>query len=118
MIILKTRNPYYNSMKRGLCKLTGRAGDSGPKDYWNMVIREVMIQLVDENDSPMIGEKFYATVSKIRKYQSVEDACKELGPENLLPEVKTVEDAVKIYNSFPGYQQRIKNNGFIVIELN
>jgi len=121
--ILKTRNPYYGAMKKGEGKYTGRAGDSaGIKDYWNMDIREkVLIQLVDEHDNPIENENFEAEIRRMMKYSSgdqcIEDACKDIGFENLLPGVKSVEDAIKIYNSFPNYGQRIKNHGFIVIEI-
>jgi len=123
MKVLKTRNPYYESMKTGKRKFTGRAGDSaGIKNYWDMNTNEkILIQLVDDNDNAIKDENFEAETRRIIKYSSgsqcIEDACKDLGIENLLPGVSSIEEAVKIYNNFPGYEERIKKHGFVVIEI-
>jgi len=122
MKVLKTRNPDYDAMKKGERKYTGRAGASaGTKDYWNTNIYEkIQIQLVDDNDSPINGENFEAEIIKMTKYnppQSIEDACKDLGAENLLLGAHSVEDAVKKYYSFKGYEERIKKYGLVVIKI-
>lgn len=121
MKILKTRSPYYEAMKSGEKKLTGRAGDSSVKNYFEMDIKEkIRIQHVDDSDNLIEGEYFEAEVKKMTKYNTpnaLENALEHEKVENLLPGVTSIEEAVKIYNSFPDYKKRIENHGFVVIEL-
>ena len=116
MKILKTSEPYYSQIESGKKIYDGRANDSAEK-YWNMGLNESLIfQLVDEKGQAL-NKSLSAEIKSLRKYHSVEDACDSIDFKKLIPDANSVDDVVKAYSSFPGYPDRIKKYGFIVIEL-
>ena len=124
MKILKTRNPYYAETKKKInadeTAYIGRAGGDANKDYFLMHSGEkVLLQLVNEQDKLIENENFEAILKRPIRYSTLEHACddKEIGFRKLLPGIASAEEAMKVYLGFPGYEKRIKTNGFVVLEI-
>lgn len=63
------------------------------------------------------GEKLKFKAGDIRKYNSVEEMLKHEDINSIFSGINSTEEAVKIYNSFPGYKERIKKYGIVAIDL-
>lgn len=63
------------------------------------------------------GETFEKEVSKVTHFESIDALLKKYKPTDINPTRKTKEDITKMYHSFPGYEEKIKEFGIVAIEF-
>lgn len=64
------------------------------------------------------GDTFQAMITELSYYKNFKDAIVDVGVKKVLPNAKSLNDAVKIYNSFPHsdtqtYKQAAKKQGVL-----
>lgn len=52
-----------------------------------------------------------------KEYKNFEEAIKSVDLEQLLPGVKTVEEAIELYHSFPGYKEKAEKYGVVIFKV-
>lgn len=57
------------------------------------------------------------TIKKIDTYSSFKEMLDAVGFENCIPDAKNVKEALEVYHSIPGYQERAKEHGVLAIHL-
>lgn len=62
-------------------------------------------------------EKIIKRVKKISHYSNLDDLFATYKPDEIDPEVFSHEELKKMYATFPGYEQRIKQYGILAFEL-
>ena len=62
-------------------------------------------------------EKFSKVIKKKEHYQSIDAMLKKIPFKKINPDVKSVADLKKMYFSYPGYDEKIKEFGIFAFEL-
>jgi ASC-1-like (ASCH) protein len=62
-------------------------------------------------------ERSVKTVKRVRVFKSITALFKVYPLKKVMPWVKTVTEAEKVYHSFPGYKEKIKKVGLVAFEL-
>lgn len=57
------------------------------------------------------------TVSKVSIFPTLDALLKKYKPNEINPRLSSKEEIVKMYNSFPGYTEKIKSSGIIAFDL-
>jgi ASC-1-like (ASCH) protein len=114
-------------MARGEKTIEGRAPDAASrptqtemgKNYKLMnQFDQIRIQLVDENYKRVFTmPPLFFTAFSVTGYDSIEDALRKVDFKKLMPDAKSGADVLQKYFSFPGYQERVRKSGFVVVEL-
>ena len=107
----KLQSPYYELVKSGEKKYEMRVYDEKRKamkigDIWKFI----------HNDNKDLPE-FETIITDIKLYKSFEEAIEETGFQQLLPNAKSNEEAIKIYNSFGDYEKEAKIYGVVRFTL-
>lgn len=63
------------------------------------------------------GEMFEKKIAKVTQFPSIDALLKKYKPADINPKLKTRDEIVKMYHSFPGYEEKIKEFGIIAIEF-
>ena len=63
-------------------------------------------------------EKIEREVDGVRHFVSINDMVKEIDFKKIMPFCENIEEMKKIYYSFPGYKEKIKNIGLLAFDLN
>lgn len=61
--------------------------------------------------------KFQMTAKKVMYFKSVDSMIKSINFKKILPRVKNADELKKIYYSFSGYREKIKQSGIVAINL-
>lgn len=75
------------------------------------------IKAGDEMEFSCDGERFEKTVAKVTHFDSIETLLKNYKPETINPKLKTKEEIMEMYHSFPGYKEKIEKEGIVAIEF-
>jgi len=97
----------FTAIKEGKKKMETRA--ASPK-----------YQDIKEGDTIVFScedSTFKKKVVSAKRFDSIEKILEEYGPSDINPKVKNREELEKMYYSFPGYEEKIRKYGFIVIGL-
>lgn len=78
--------------------------------YQNIKVGEVISFFCD-------GKIFEKEASKVTHFSSIDALLKKYKPVDINPTRKTKEDIVKMYHSFPRYEEKIKEFGIVAIEF-
>ncbi|TSC60415.1 MAG: hypothetical protein LiPW15_293 [Parcubacteria group bacterium LiPW_15] len=109
-IILRIRaadNDIFEAMVSGKKKIETRAATARYKD---IKAKDVVILVC--------GKKRIAkTVKKAEHFPSVAAILKKYKPETINPKTHTAKEATDMWYGFPGYKEKIKKFGLIVITL-
>ena len=62
-------------------------------------------------------DSFERIVKNVRKFKSIDQMLEVYNFKDINPLVKTVEELKMMYNSFPGYAEKIEKYGVIAFEL-
>lgn len=100
---------YFDAIKNGKKLYEGRINDEKRKKW----IEGSLIRLVNTETQEIMNAKI---VSR-SEFASFEDAFKDIPVEQMLPGVETVDEAVKIYRSFPTYSEGEKEFGVVVFKF-
>ena len=68
------------------------------------------VKFIDKNNKKRF---FNATITELSYFNNFKDAIEEVGVKKVLPNAKSLVDAVNIYNSFPGYKENSKKYGVL-----
>ena len=60
---------------------------------------------------------FNAIITELSYYNNFKEAIEEVGVKKVLPNAKSLKDAVEIYNSFPGYKENSKKYGVLRVRF-
>ena len=110
---------YYDLVERRKTIET-RAPDleDKEKDYGNVSEGDLLIFHPVNAFYLRIGnESIEFTAGNVRKYNSVEQMLENEDLQKILPQATSLEEVIKIYNSFPGIRERIKKYGIVAIDL-
>lgn len=94
-------------IRDGKKKIETRAGGPKYKD-----IKEGDIVVFDCGD-----EKLTKRVIRVRRFRTKKEMLKAYTVNQIDPMVSAAEELMKMYDSFPGYKERIKKYGLIAFEL-
>jgi len=97
----------FNSIKKGKKKIETRAATV---KYRNIKVGDSVILVCG-------GDRFTKIVVSTRIFSGVPSMLKMYSAKEINPNVKTSEELLKIYFSFPGYREKLKKFGLITIEL-
>lgn len=97
----------FDNIKAGIKKIETRAG--GPK-YENIVVG-------DSVSFECGGDSFERTITKVTKFNDVDDMLKVYKPKEINTAMNTAEDLKALYRSFPGYTERLEKFGIIAFEI-
>lgn len=97
----------WRLIKSGKKAVETRAG--GPK-YIGIKVGDTLI-------FSCLGKKFSKKVLKITHFKSVSAMLKKYKPNQINPTVTTVKELQAMYDSFPGYKDRLKEFGILAFEL-
>jgi ASC-1-like (ASCH) protein len=63
------------------------------------------------------SEKFEKKVKTARYFGSIKEMLSVYGPQEINPSTSTEEELTRVYHSFSGYEEKIKEFGLIALEL-
>jgi ASC-1-like (ASCH) protein len=63
------------------------------------------------------GESFEKKIAKVTYFASIAALLRIYKPEDIHPDLRTKEEIVKMYHSFPGYKEKIEKSGLVAIEF-
>ena len=109
----KLQSPYYEYIRDGVKIYELRVYDDKRKKI--KVGDEWVFKHNDDNELPEIRTK----ITDIKIYISFEKAIEDTGYEKLLPNAKSNEEAIKIYNAFDNgnYEKNAKEHGVVRFTL-
>lgn len=97
-------DPWFSLIRKGVKPVEGRTGTHGYKK----------IKLGDKINFSNGQENFYANVTEIRSYDSLEKYFEDVTLEKALPGITTIEEGLKIYYQWTT-EEKIKQYGFLGI---
>ncbi len=97
----------WNLIKSGKKAVETRAG--GPK-YIDIKAGDILV-------FSCLGKKFNKKVSKVTHFKTVSAMLKKYKPSDINPTVSTAKELQAMYDSFPGYKERLKEFGILAFEL-
>lgn len=56
-------------------------------------------------------------VKRVRRFKTIESMLKTIPLKKIMPSVKSAADVHKVYYSYPGYKEKIKEFGLMALEL-
>ncbi len=107
LTFLPADRPTFDLLKNGEKKLETRAGSP---EY-------LKIRIGDNIEFSCGDDKFIKQVKKVARYKNLDELFAAYQPQEIMPGVFSCDEIRKIYASFPGYEQRIKEFGILVFEL-
>jgi ASC-1-like (ASCH) protein len=118
--IFPVKQKYYLLIRSQIKKVEGRVPNPiiPEKDYSRIKSGDIASFTAVDDDFKSIPDfpeiKFIITGAK--RYNTVEDMLDKEGLENVVPGAN-LENAIEIYNGFPGYPERIAQYGIYAIKL-
>lgn len=109
MLNLSLQQHYFNAMKAGLKTVEARINSLKFKDLHSGDQISFTCNVTHE--------VILCRVQEIIVYVSFFEMIQEQGLQNMLPDVATIAQGVAIYESFPGYKEKVKNNGVLAIKI-
>lgn len=62
-------------------------------------------------------ETFEKIISRVTHFDSIESMLREYKPSDINPWIQTKEELEKMYDSFPGYKEKIQKEGIVAFEF-
>lgn len=63
------------------------------------------------------GDSFSRLISKKYQWSSVDEMVKEISFKKVMPNASSAKEMKRVYSSYPGYDQKIKECGLLGFEL-
>jgi len=104
---LPADRPTFDLLRAGEKKLETRAGSP---EY-------LKIQAGDNLEFYCGSDKFIKQVKKVARYKNLDELFAAHQPQEIMPGIAGRAELEKMYASFPGYNERIKEYGILVFEL-
>lgn len=97
----------FNEIKNGVKTVGTRAASTRYGD----------IQKGDELVIVCGKERITKKVKRVRHFKSIGSMFKAISLKKIMPWVKSIAEARKIYYSYPGYKEKIEKFGLVALEL-
>lgn len=97
----------FEAIKSGKKKIETRAGT---EKYRALKTGDTIILVCG-------SKKFSKKVSKVETFKSIPAILKKYKPEKISPKTHTAQEARDMWYSFPGYKEKIKKYGLVVMHL-
>lgn len=97
----------FEAVRNGLKTIETRAAT---EKYRNIRDGDVMLATCGSDKTEKI-------IKEVRHFNSIKEMFEIYGIERILPGVNTLTEAEIVYDSFPGYKQKIKEYGIIALVL-
>ena len=107
----KLQSPYFEFIQNGEKIYELRVNDAKRRE---MKVGDIWI--FSHNDNKSL-KKIKIKIIEKRIYKSFEEAIQDTGYLNLLPNAKSIEEAIEIYNSFGSYKEDSKLYGVVLFKL-
>ncbi len=101
---------YIHQIRDGRKTIEGRI-DSGMFKNLRVGSRMRFFYFQDAQDD------VYCTVTKINRYKSFREMISKENYKACLPEARSQEDAISLYDSIPGYREKAQANGVLAIHI-
>lgn len=56
-------------------------------------------------------------IANVMHFPSIDSLLRKYKPKDINPDIETKEDIVKMYRSFPGYEEKINEFGIVALEF-
>lgn len=63
------------------------------------------------------GEWLEKKIARVERFASGGSLLKKYNPTDINPDIETKEGLIKMYRSFPGYEEKIREFGIVAIEF-
>jgi ASC-1-like (ASCH) protein len=80
------------------------------KKYRDVAAGDVLVFVCD-------GHQIEKEIQKLEHFPSIDALFKEIPLKSVMPDATTLEDAKKVYASFPGYEEKIAKEGIMAFWL-
>jgi len=97
----------FNEIKNGLKTVETRAATPRYKDLQKGDILVIVCG----------NERIAKEIKRTRHFKTIEEMLKSISLKKIMPSVKSVADARKIYYGYAGYKEKIKKFGLMAFEL-
>ncbi len=109
LLNLSIQQQYFDAIKAGTKTVEGRLNSPKFKDLTsNMHIIFTCVQTQEQLD---------CLVEDVQVYQTFEEMLVAVGIENMLPGVRSLSEAVALYESFSTYKKDVKKYGALAITI-
>lgn len=109
MLHLKLQDQYFHAIVLGPKTVEGRL--NSPK------FKNLQVGMSICFSSQSTEQTIVCVVQEIHRYQNFKDMLLAQGIGNMLPGITNFEQAVDMYESFPGYKDKIALCGIIAIKI-
>ncbi|MBI5148925.1 hypothetical protein HZA33_04570 [Candidatus Pacearchaeota archaeon] len=111
--------PVYYDLMEGKKRVETRAPEPGTeKDYGEIKWGDILIfNAIGENPMNVKRSRLRCMANGIRRYSSLEEMFQHEDFSKIAPQSKSVQEAIKTYDSFPGVKERIEKYGIIAVDL-
>jgi ASC-1-like (ASCH) protein len=106
---LELQDQYFHAIASGAKTVEGRL--NSPK------FKDVQVGMSICFSSQSTEQTIVCVVQTIDRYQSFKDMLLAQGIGNMLPGITNLEQAIDIYESFPGYKDKVALYGVIAINI-
>lgn len=97
----------FNAIKSGKKKIETRAGSM---KYRSISKGDIAVLVCSKS-------KFEMKINLVQKFSSIKALLRKYKPFDINPKIKTAAELQKMYSSFPGYDQKIRKYGLVVVGL-
>lgn len=103
----KVDRDIFEQIKKGEKTIETRAATTR---YKNIAAGDILVFVWDNS-------RLEKVVKKATTFKSVPEMLGRYDIKSIMPDLSTIEEALKQYKSFPGYEEKIKKFGIIALEL-
>ena len=107
---LSLKRKYINAIKLGEKTTEGRI-NSG---FFRNINQGDRIKFFNEN-KPYIS--VVCEIKEINKYKGFREMLEKEGYSTMVPDVKSLDEAVRVYDNIPNYTERAKEKGVLALKL-
>jgi len=97
--------PIFESLKKGTKKVETRAST---KRYQHITAGDIF-------EFRFGNKRLRKVVKEVRYFKSMASLLRYSKPYQIDPRITTKKELEKLYGSFPGYTEKIKNNGIVAV---
>ena len=109
MFTLSLRKQYFEAIKNGSKTVEGRVNSAK--------FQELKPGMIMQFALPESHETIPCIITGIYRYTSFEDMLKSEGVEQMLPGTQSLQEAIELYESFPGYKEEVKTQDALALRI-
>lgn len=109
MLYLQLQDQYFDAIESGLKTVEGRINSSKFKD--------LRVGMHIKFTSVSTHKIILCRIEKINRYANFKDMLVAQGLEQILPGITNIDDAVALYEIFPGYKEQVNIIGALAITI-